>query len=134
MTGRPLFVYGTLRRGGSNDIARMRPAPQLLGVAAIAGRLYNLGAYPGLVLDSAAGSVRGELYWIAPELERRLDRLEGVSAPPRSDDEYFKRKVSVQQDGRAIDCLVYEINPQRVVAAPLIGGGDWLDWLARPRD
>lgn len=126
MTGRLLFVYGTLRRGGANDITRMRPAPQLLGVATIAGRLYDLGAYPGLVLDRAAGGVLGELYRIEPTLERQLDRLEGVSDPPQPDDEYFKRSVSVQREGRAIDCVAYEINPERIAAAPLIAGGDWL--------
>ena len=134
MTGRLLFVYGTLRRGGANDITRMRPAPRPLGVATIAGRLYDLGAYPGLMLDRAGGSVRGELYRIEPALERQLDRLEGVSDPPQPGDEYFKRSIPVhpvQMEGRALDCVVYEINPERIVAAPLIAGGDW---LARPRD
>src|SRR5574337_61368 len=125
MAERLLFVYGTLRRGGSNDITRMQPAPQSLGVDSVAGRLYDLGAYPGLVLDRTAGNVRGELYWIEPALERQLDRLEGVSDPPQPGDEYFRRSVPVQREGRAIDCLVYEINPERISAAPLIASGDW---------
>jgi gamma-glutamylcyclotransferase (GGCT)/AIG2-like uncharacterized protein YtfP len=82
------------------------------------------------VLDTAAGRVVVEIYLVAPELVRQLDRLEGVSDPPRADDEYLKRNVTLLLDGRAIDGLVYEINPQRIVGAPLIDDGDW---LAQPR-
>ena len=65
---RCVFVYGTLRRGGSNDITRLRPAPRFLGKAQVQGVLYHLGAYPGMALGGSHW-VQGEVYAIAPALE-----------------------------------------------------------------
>ena len=126
---RCVFVYGTLRKGGSNDITRLQPAPRFIGMSRIAGTLHHLGAYPGLVLGGAA-SVVGEVYAIEPALEHRLDEIEEISGEPA--DEYFKREVTLEVDGRALDCLVYEINPRCVPGAPCIDGGDWMLEVARP--
>lgn len=126
---RCVFVYGTLRKGGSNDITRLLPAPRFVGMSRIAGRLYHLGAYPGLVLGGAM-EVVGEVYAIDPALEQRLDGIEEISGAP--DDEYFKREVTLDVDGRAVDCLVYEINPDRLPAAARIEDGDWMLELSRP--
>ena len=38
-----VFVYGTLRRGEDNDITRLLPPPRFIGVARIAGTMYDLG-------------------------------------------------------------------------------------------
>ncbi len=64
-----IFVYGTLRAGESNDIRRAATrhkivAPRFVGSARLRGRLHDFGAYPGLVLDEAAGAVTGEVYEI----------------------------------------------------------------------
>lgn len=122
---RCVFVYGTLRRGGSNDITRLQPAPRFVGRAQVAGVLYHLGAYPGMVLGGG-GWVQGEVYAIEPALEAVLDAIEGtegISAGP--DDEYIRREVAVPVGGQALQCLVYEINPRRVASAPVIAQGDW---------
>jgi gamma-glutamylcyclotransferase (GGCT)/AIG2-like uncharacterized protein YtfP len=74
-----LFVYGTLRMGGSNDIRRFGPYSRLLGPARVRGRLYDLGDYPGLVLGGLDW-VSGELHAIAPEIEPALDALEADHA------------------------------------------------------
>src|ERR1700709_2165292 len=106
---RHVFVYGTLRRGGSNDIARFLPAPAYVADARIAGTLYDLGAYPGAVLGGA-GAVHGEVYRITPALEARLDILEEVK--PDDGGEYIKRELPVDlgamSGGTRVDCLVYE--------------------------
>lgn len=120
---RCVFVYGTLRRGGSNDITRLLPAPRFVGPAQIQGTLYHLGGYPGLVLGDG-GAVVGEVYAIEPGLESHLDGIEEIHGRP--DDEYFKRKVRLLVDGDPVDCLVYEINPDRLTAAPRIDSGDWI--------
>lgn len=123
-----VFVYGTLRRGGANDITRLAPAPVFVGTAHVAGTLYDLGAYPGVVLGGA-GRVHGEVYAIVPALERRLDKIEGLY--PAQGDEYFKRVVDVtvqRAEGGAVDlrCIVYEYNPRYLRGAAVLIGGDWL--------
>ena len=119
---RHVFVYGTLRRGGSNDIARFRPPPQWVGEAVIAATLYDLGAYPGAILGGDR-LLRGEVYRIAPALEAALDRLEEVADDDSG--EYRKRALRVQVAGAGVDCLVYEIHPDRIADAPVIASGDW---------
>ena len=118
-----VFVYGTLRRHGRNDIARYRPAPVFVAEASIAGTLYDLGAYPGVVLDGA-GRVKGEIYRIEPTVEAALDLLEEVADDDSG--EYIKRTVGVQAGAQWFDCLVYEIHPARTAGCGVIEGGDWI--------
>lgn len=125
---RCVFVYGTLRRGGSNDITRLKPAPRYVGPAQVAGVLYHLGAYPGMLLGGDR-CVVGEVYAITPALDAVLDGIEGVQGDPG--DEYIRREVAVQVAEQLLRCLVYEINPQHVVAAPEIPHGDWLRAVGR---
>lgn len=126
--GTLVFVYGTLRKGGSNDINRLFPPPVLCGSSSVLGCLYDLGAYPGLLLtsgpDEGGVAVLGEVYAIDPALERQLDLIEGIQG--RLDDEYFRRQVSVNVEGQSCVCLIYEINPACVPDRPLIEHGDWI--------
>ena len=73
---RYVFVYGTLRRDEDNDITRLLPTPRFIGTAAICGRMYHLGPYPGVVL--------------APVLHRVLHALH----VPDDDDEKNSEKKS----------------------------------------
>jgi gamma-glutamylcyclotransferase (GGCT)/AIG2-like uncharacterized protein YtfP len=122
---RLVFVYGTLRRGGRNDINRLQPAPQYVGMGEVRGILYHFDWYPGLTLGGEeAVTVVGEVYRIAPELEVVLDAIEQIV--PGADSEYFKREVDVFVDGKPLHCLLYEINPARVRGKQAIGHGDWI--------
>jgi gamma-glutamylcyclotransferase (GGCT)/AIG2-like uncharacterized protein YtfP len=122
---RHVFVYGTLRRGGRNDINRLAPAPHYVGMGEVRGVLYHFDRYPGLTLGGEqAVTVVGEVYRIAPELEAVLDAIEQVV--PGADSEYFKREVEVEVAGGRMACLVYEINPARVRDREPIGHGDWI--------
>jgi gamma-glutamylcyclotransferase (GGCT)/AIG2-like uncharacterized protein YtfP len=122
-THRHVFVYGTLRKGERNDINRLSPAPDFVGIGAVKGVLHLMSWYPGLLLGGHSDVV-GEVYAITPELERLLDEIEEISPDPES--EYFKRDLAVTVGSRSIECLVYEINPGRVAGRALIGSGDWL--------
>ena len=122
---RHVFVYGTLRRGGRNDINLLRPAPEYLGMGEVQGVLYHFDWYPGLTLGGEqAVTVVGEVYRIGPELEAILDGIEQIEEG--ADSEYFKRVVDIAVEGRTIACLLYEINPGRVRDKQVIGHGDWI--------
>ena len=122
---RHVFVYGTLRRGGRNDINQLRPTPRYVGMGEVQGRLYHIDWYPGLTLGGEeAVTVVGEVYRIAPELEALLDRIEQIE--DIADSEYFKRSVPVAVDGVPVQCLLYEINPAHVRGKQVIGHGDWI--------
>jgi gamma-glutamylcyclotransferase (GGCT)/AIG2-like uncharacterized protein YtfP len=122
---RHVFVYGTLRRGGRNDINRLDPAPRYVGMGEVKGVLYHFDWYPGLVLGGEeATTIVGEVYEITAALERLLDRIEQIE--PGEDSEYLKRELAVDVEGRQLSCLVYEINPVRVQGRRGIGHGDWI--------
>lgn len=74
-----LFVYGTLRPFVAIEMAKwLRGAAQYLGPATTSGRLYDLGAYPGM--RAARGRrerVVGDVYRVGnPRVFRVLDRYE----------------------------------------------------------
>lgn len=125
------FVYGTLRRGGSNDMRRLVPAPQWVGRAAVPGVLYTLGPYPGMRLAGHAEAdalVQGEVYAISQTLEDQLDRIEGLvpGAEPSDRDEYVRREVWVTVEGRRLLCLMYEVHARFAVRRARMPRGDWM--------
>jgi gamma-glutamylcyclotransferase (GGCT)/AIG2-like uncharacterized protein YtfP len=71
-----LFVYGTLKRGGSNHrymdgqsfVASARTAPGYT--------LYDLSGYPGMVRQGEAAGVVGEVWSVDDKCLARLDVLE----------------------------------------------------------
>mgnify|MGYP003605953359 CR=1 FL=1 len=126
MSERYVFVYGTLRKGGDNDITRLSPPPRYVGNSEISGLMYHLGAYPGVVLtDDASQPIIGEVYAIEPALEQVLDEIEMIY--PQQRDEYFKRHVVVRVGLQQLSCLVYEINPAYIQGKPQIASGDWVN-------
>jgi gamma-glutamylaminecyclotransferase len=74
-----LFVYGTLKRGGSNH--HFLAGQEFVGEARTAPgfRLYDLGGYPGMVAkpDDRDG-VMGEVWAVDAAALLRLDGLEGL--------------------------------------------------------
>lgn len=74
-----LFVYGTLKRGGTNHRwlggqIYVGPARTTPGVT-----LYSVGEYPGLVRDAEdREGVTGELWEVDAACLARLDAFEGV--------------------------------------------------------
>ena len=122
-TLRHVFVYGTLRRGGRNDIARYRPAPVFVGMAVVSGTLLDLETYPGVVLGGC-GRVHGEVYRITPSVEAELGVLEEVA--PDGSGEYLRKQVQVHVAGADLACLVYELHPSRAAGREVIASGDWL--------
>ncbi len=126
---RHVFVYGTLRKGGRNDINRLQPAPVYVGMGEVQGCLYHFDWYPGLRLGGEeAVTVVGEVYEVTAALEAVLDRIEGLVDGPHS--EYFKREMPIEVEGGPVHCFLYEVNPERVRGRSRIGHGDWIRFHA----
>lgn len=122
-SGEPVFVYGTLRRGGSNAF-RMDGA-EWVGPATVGGALYRISWYPGLVLDDE-GRVTGEVYRVGPELLRALDEFEGLAAGEIEGSEYRRVKVeALLGEGEELEAWVYEWKGA-FDEDERIQSGDWL--------
>lgn len=127
-----LFVYGTLRRDGSNDIARIAPGAGFESFARVRGRLYDVnGRWPSLVLDEADGWVIGEIYAVPPHEWAALDALENTVTPHNPDGHYFKVSTQVTTaNAMSIDVTVYTANPATTRLVKLIASGDWITYAA----
>ena len=127
-----LFVYGTLRRGGSNDMARLLPEAVRISSARMRGRLFDLGDYPALVADASAGWVEGEIYEIPEHGWSALDALEDVASATHPQGEYF-RSAGLAHDshGRPWQCQVYVANLAVLRLDRPIAGGNWIDYAGR---
>lgn len=74
-----VFVYGTLKRGGSNHL--FLRAQKFLGEARTAPGyvLYSLGDYPGMArAPGDTEGVTGEVWAVDDACLAELDRLEGI--------------------------------------------------------
>lgn len=72
-----VFVYGTLQRGGSNHHFLRHSRFVSAWTTPARFRLYDLGAYPGVVMPGAT-AIQGELFDVVPRTLVQLDRLEEV--------------------------------------------------------
>jgi gamma-glutamylcyclotransferase (GGCT)/AIG2-like uncharacterized protein YtfP len=125
-----LFVYGTL-------LPELAPQAVLnevrqfiwLGRGVARGRLYDLGAYPGAILDAAAETrIVGQVCRLPdnPEVLEALDAYEGYYyADPRPDSLFVRATTRVSlADGRELDCWIYIYN-REAADAPLVADGDY---------
>lgn len=129
MNAEPVFVYGTLRRGGSNHF-RMANA-EFLGTGTIAGTIHRIDWYPALVCGGA-GEVKGELYRVCEDHLRALDVFEGIVPDEGEPREYRRVKVEVTLDpGEKESAWVWEwIGSLDGTEALVIG--DWLNYEPNP--
>lgn len=137
-----LFVYGTLREGGTHHAWLLRTHPEGLTGAWVAGRLFHLPAgYPALVPgpEPAApppgpGWVRGEFlgYEDDQDLESALadlDPLEGV------EEDLFSREILpvILEGGQRYQAWVYLFHVERLPRlerdAVELPDGDWASYL-----
>ena len=123
-SGELVFVYGTLRRGGSNAF-RMDGA-EFVAAAEVPGRLYQISWYPGLVLDGGKETVTGDLYRVGAEQIKALDDFEGISANEVEGAEYRRVKATVLiERTEAVSAWVYEWKGP-VDEEKRIPSGDWV--------
>jgi gamma-glutamylcyclotransferase (GGCT)/AIG2-like uncharacterized protein YtfP len=126
-----VFVYGTLRRGGPGEMSSRFPAAKFIAAAQVAGSLYDLGAYPGLVLNESNSSVLGEVYEVDDKTLNRLDEFEAGS-------HYRRQQVAVSIGTHRRVCWTYTPEPEFYALETLITSGDWLAYAQtktdRPKD
>ena len=89
--------------------------------AKVTGSLYDLGPYPGLLLDGSRSLVSGEVYEVDDELLNELDDFEASS-------NYRRKQVEISLGDRRRMCWVYEPDPEFYSLRTLITSGDWIEY------
>jgi gamma-glutamylcyclotransferase (GGCT)/AIG2-like uncharacterized protein YtfP len=122
-----VFVYGTLRRGGAGAMSVRFPDAKFIADTEVGGSLYDLGAYPGLLLGESNSSVVGEVYEVDDEILNRLDDFEASS--------YYRRKqVEISLGAQRKVCWTYEPDPEFYSPHMLITSGDWIEYAKTKTD
>jgi len=118
-----IFVYGSLRSGNAGAMSVRFPAAKFVSSAHVNGSLYDLGAYPGLLLDESNRVVTGEVYEVDDETLRQLDQFEATS-------DYLRKSVEIHRGGERSNCWIYvpDHGPDFYSGRTLIRSGDWLEY------
>jgi gamma-glutamylcyclotransferase (GGCT)/AIG2-like uncharacterized protein YtfP len=124
-----LFLYGTLLPGlAPPEIALAAVQLRFAAEGFVRGRLYDLGHYPGAVLDPAAEHrIRGALFTLPedPAVLRALDAYEEFDpAAPELSQFVRVRTIATLAAGGALECWIYVYN-RDVRAARMIESGVW---------
>jgi gamma-glutamylcyclotransferase (GGCT)/AIG2-like uncharacterized protein YtfP len=133
-----LFVYGTLLphlapEAVVNEVRQF----QWVGQAATCGRLYDLGAYPGAILDATTNTrIIGQVFQLPdnPAILAALDDYEGFYYADNLPDSLFVRTTTTVKfsDGREMLCWIYVYN-RDVGDAPLVADGDYTKIATPPK-
>jgi len=122
-----VFVYGTLRRGSVRAMSIRFPRSRFVADAKVSGSLYDLGTYPGLLLDDSNSLVIGEVYEVDDETLSKLDDLESSS-------HYWRKQVKISLGNQSRKCWIYAPNPEAFSRRTLIASGDWLEYAKTKTD
>ena len=119
-----VFVYGTLRRGGVRAMSVRFPNSKFIADAKVSGNLYDLGAYPGLLLNESNSLVIGEVYEVDDEILNKLDDIEASSS-------YWRKQVEISLGTDRRIGWIYAPNPELCLHRTLITSGDWIEYAKR---
>jgi gamma-glutamylcyclotransferase (GGCT)/AIG2-like uncharacterized protein YtfP len=123
-----LFSYGTLVPGRAPaeiapTVRKLRP----IGPGKVRGRLYDLGNYPGAVLNKTASIISGEVFELpeSPNILVKLDEYEGFDpANPQGSLFVRKRRLVSLNGGKKKWCWIYVYN-RPLGHAPTLHNGDF---------
>ena len=108
-----LFIYGTLHPDRApRAIAHAARRLASIGPATICGRVYDLGAYPGAILDPAAPPIPGELFAVPDEATlAALDAYEDYRPDAPASSLFLRvETTATMPDGSHHPCWVYVYN------------------------
>ncbi len=122
-----LFAYGTLHpERAPDEIADLVGRFEPVGKGTVRGTLYDLGSYPGAVLEE--GSTRrilGTVFRLpaGDDVLRRLDEYEEFDPRVPQASLFIRRLREAELDGgRMVPCWIYEYNGSTADAAIVENG------------
>lgn len=124
-----LFIYGTLLpEYAPNEIADTVRRLSYVGPAYVHGRLYDLGEYPGVILDASSPTkISGHLFKLPQNQSvlAALDSYEGFESENLKKSLFVRERTTVTlDDKRSVQCWIYVYN-RDPGAAPLVLSGDY---------
>lgn len=103
------------------------PSTKFVGAVKVNGSLYDLGPYPGMLLNEADTAVTGEVYEVDDETLHKLDEFETSS-------NYCRKALELFIGAGRKPGWTYEPSPEFYDLSKLIPSGDWLAYLKTKTD
>ncbi|MCS3735845.1 gamma-glutamylcyclotransferase family protein [Mucilaginibacter dorajii] len=131
ITSSYLFVYGTLLINGNQYAVYLQKHCKLVGEGKIKGRLYDIGQYPGAIIDANAQQyIHGSIYLMdnVENVLEIIDEYEGLGSDEPQPYEYTRRVVYIETNNGIVACWVYLYNWD-VHHFPEVSGGKYLDHI-----
>ena len=111
-----LFAYGTLRPGLAPEYLATANLLQTVGEGSVRGVLYDLGEFPGAVLDPGSASrIPGTVFQIqkVDTTLPALDAYEGYEPESVEASLFVRVRQEVRlEDGELLPCWIYVYNRQ----------------------
>jgi gamma-glutamylcyclotransferase (GGCT)/AIG2-like uncharacterized protein YtfP len=125
-----LFVYGTLRPElAPPDLEGLVQRLPRIGAAYARGHLYDLGKYPGAILDADCDRrIIGEVLELPDDesILAALDHYEGIHRNEHEVSLFVRTECNViLEHGEEIECWIYVYHGE-IASAKLIESGDYL--------
>lgn len=124
-----LFSYGTLLPGRvPAEIAPIVRKFRIIGEGEVRGQLYDLGEYPGAILNKNGQVISGKVLEIPqdPHILQQLDEYEGFDPVHPQASLFVRRQLLIEvKHGEKLKCWIYVYN-RHPGNAPNIAGGDFL--------
>ncbi|MBD1364620.1 gamma-glutamylcyclotransferase [Mucilaginibacter sp. ZT4R22] len=128
-----LFVYGTLLQNDNQFGRYLTQHCNFIITGKIAGILYDIGEYPGLVIDKNAGYVFGSVYQIHnTHVLSEIDSYEGVGAIEEQPNLYLRINHPIETAEGIIEAWLYVYNLP-VDGRPQIVSGDYMEYLRQKK-
>ncbi|MFK7935702.1 MAG: gamma-glutamylcyclotransferase [Saprospiraceae bacterium] len=126
-----LFVYGSLMLNIGSPMSNfLAQRAKFIGEGKVKGYLYDIGSYPGLVVDKQNGSlITGHVFELrhAEQVWKVLDDYEDYRPDEVEKSLYRRERALVMIAGKALDCQTYLYN-QSVAQLAIIPTGNYADW------
>jgi len=120
-----LFVYGTLLQPGNEFADYLNKHCKFINRGKVNGRLYDIGEYPGAVVDSADERfIHGGIFMMdEPEaILKVIDDYEGIGELYDHPQEYTRELVDILTVNGAENCWMYLYNLPVSKYRQIIGG------------
>ncbi|MCO5947720.1 gamma-glutamylcyclotransferase family protein [Mucilaginibacter flavidus] len=108
-----LFVYGTLLDKQNEFGAYLNANCTFYADGKFKGRLYDMGEYPGAVIDNKGRSyVHGKIYQLinTKQVFKQLDHYEAFGPKEAQPNLFVRELVSVEAADTTVECWVYLYN------------------------
>jgi gamma-glutamylcyclotransferase (GGCT)/AIG2-like uncharacterized protein YtfP len=123
-----LFVYGTLLQPGNQLADYLARHCKYLHHGKIKGTLYDIGEYPGLIINYTLGYVYGSIYETDDEALKLIDDYEGYGEDQDIPNLYLRKLRLIETENGPVDAWVYIYN-HPVEGLDKIPSGDYLKYL-----